>query len=253
MIDIQKYDNEDYELDRELIQNKTFYEKMFKQKGQPFVHYIITYTPHTPFTTSKDVGRVVAEKYYGKDNIPDLNEEDCVKMQMKETDYMVGLLIQALKDNGLYDNTVIVAYADHYLYTIKDKSVLDKYKTTENNLINHTPFFIWSSDMDKSEVSKVNMQTDILPTVLNLFGMDYNKHNYIGNDILDDSTTGYTFFPDYSWYDGNVYVKDSEITNDGYLSELDFKYMNQKIQDVIKQNDLTLKYDYFRTLENGNQ
>ena len=48
-----------------------------------------------------------------------------------ETDYMVGLLIQALKDNGLYDNTVIVAYADHYLYTINDKTVLDKYKDTQ--------------------------------------------------------------------------------------------------------------------------
>ena len=61
-----------------------------------------------------------------------------------ETDYMVGLLMQALKDNNLYDNTVIVAYADHYLYTINDKSVLGKYKETDNNLINRTPFFIWT-------------------------------------------------------------------------------------------------------------
>ena len=70
------------------------------------------------------------------------------------------------------DNTVIVAYADHYLYTRDDKSILDKYKETANNLINHTPFFIWSSDLGQlTSISKVNMQMDILPTVLNLFGI----------------------------------------------------------------------------------
>lgn len=75
--------------------------------------YIITYSPHTPFTTEKEVGKILAEEKYGKGNVPKLSEEDCAKMAASETDNMVGLLIQALKDNGLYDNTVIVAYADH--------------------------------------------------------------------------------------------------------------------------------------------
>lgn len=59
-----------------------------------------------------------------KGNIPKLSEEDCAEMAASETDNMVGLLIKALKDNGLYDNTVIVAYADHYLYTLDDKQYL---------------------------------------------------------------------------------------------------------------------------------
>ena len=91
---------------------------------------------------------------YGKGNVPDLSEEESAKLMVGETDYMVGLLIQALKDNGLYDNTVIVAYADHYLYTINDKTVLDKYKDTQGNLINNTPFFIWSSDIKSQSVNK---------------------------------------------------------------------------------------------------
>ena len=60
-----------------------------------------------------------------------------------ETDYMVGLLIQALKDNNLYDNTVIVAYADHYLYTINDKSVpLISTRRQTTNLINRNRFYM---------------------------------------------------------------------------------------------------------------
>lgn len=245
--DIQKYNDERYVLDRELILNKTFYNKIFKQQGN-FVNYIITYSPHTPFTTEKEVGKILAEEKYGKGNVPKLSEEDCAKMAASETDNMVGLLIQALKDNGLYDNTVIVAYADHYLYTLDDKSILDKYKETSNNLINHTPFFIWSSDLGQlTSISKVNMQMDILPTVLNLFGIDYNSNNYIGHDILSNDFKGYAFFSDYSWYDGKVYVENQQITNGKKMSTNKLDSMNNLISDVIKKNDLTLKYDYFKS------
>ena len=246
--DIVSYDTLDYELDRELILNKTFYDNMFKQ-NKKFVDYIITYTPHTPFTTSKEVGQLVAEMKYGKDNIPDLSEEETAKLMVGETDYMVGLLMQALKDNNLYDNTVIVAYADHYLYTINDKTVLDKNKNTLGNLINHTPFFIWSSDIQPKDVHKVTMQMNILPTVLNLFGIDYNSNYYLGTNALAKNYKGIAFFSDYSWYDGNVYVDDEKILNKGKLSKKKREETSELVHNIIRKNDLTLKYDYFKTLK----
>lgn len=246
--DIAKYDTLDYELDRELILNKTFYDNMFKQ-NKKFVDYIITYTPHTPFTTSKEVGQLVAEMKYGKDNIPDLSEAETAKLMVGETDYMVGLLIQALKDNNLYDNTVIVAYSDHYLYTINDKTVLDKNKNTLGNLINHTPFFIWSSDIQPKNVNKVTMQMNILPTVLNLFGIDYNSNYYLGTNALAKNYKGIAFFSDYSWYDGNVYVDNDKILNKGKLSRKKRDETNELVHNIIRKNDLTLKYDYFKTLK----
>lgn len=246
LVDIQEYENGEEELDRQLILNDTFYKNMF-QTNKPFVNYIITYSPHTPFSTRKKVGYLIAKEKYGAGNVPDLSEEESAKLQAGETDYMVGLLIQALKDNGLYDNTVIVAFADHYLYTLKDKSILSKYKETENNLINHTPFFIWSSDLKRITVEKVNMQTDILPTVLNLFGMDYNSNHYIGNDILDISYDGYAFFPDYSWYNGEIYVQNGKISDNKEIDPTSLLNMNKEIRNVIKKNDLTLKYDYLKS------
>ncbi|MCI9127288.1 MAG: sulfatase-like hydrolase/transferase [Eubacterium sp.] len=246
--DIASYDTLDYELDRELILNKTFYDNMFKQNSK-FVDYIITYTPHTPFTTSKEVGQLVAEMKYGKDNVPDLSEEETAKLMVGETDYMVGLLIQALKDNNLYDNTVIVAYADHYLYTINDKTVLDKNKNTLGNLINHTPFFIWSSDIQPKDVNKVTMQMNILPTVLNLFGINYNSNYYLGTNALAKNYKGIAFYSDYSWYDGNVYVDDEKILNKGKLSKKQREETSEVVHNIIRKNDLTLKYDYFKTLK----
>lgn len=250
LVDVKDYNDSAYKLDRELILNKTFYNEMFKQDGK-FVNYIITYSPHTPFTTEKEVGEILAEMKYG-DDIPDLSEEECARLQAGETDYFVGLLIQALKDNGLYEDTVIVAFADHYLYTIEDKTILDKYKNTENNLINHTPFFIWSSDVDAENKNVVTMQTDILPTVLNLFGIEYNSNNYIGHDALADGYKGYVFFSDYSWYDGDVYVENGVPTNDRSADEAYLEMMNEKIGAVIRKNDLTLRYNYFKSMGNEN-
>ena len=222
-------------LDSELILNKSFYNKMFCQ-NTPFMNYIITYTPHTPFSMSSATGKALCKNRNGNSSYPSLSEEEVVRLFASETDNMVKLLIEALKENGLYENTVIVAFTDHYLYTLMDQSILKKYKTTDNNLINHTPFFIWSHDTEPLEISKVNSQIDILPTVLNLFGINYNQNDYIGNDIFDDKFSGYVFFNDSSWYDGNIYAEKGTHNES----------MNEIVNLKIKQNDLTLKNDYYR-------
>lgn len=249
LLDEKKYSDLSYELDRELILNESFYNKMFCS-GEPFLHYIITYTPHTPFTTTKGMGKLLAEKVYGTDTqFPELSEEDSARLYAGETDYMVGLLMEVLKENKLYDNTVIIAYADHYLYTLNDKTILDKYKNTENNLINNTPFFIWSSEFESAKyIDKVNSQIDILPTVLNLFGVEYTPEYYIGRDIFDKDYSGYVFFSDYSWYDGNAYVDGGEVTNGATVDEKKLEEMNSLINDLVRKNDMTLKYDYLRRL-----
>lgn len=254
LIDIYDYTDVSYELDRELVENEQFYELLFEQEG-PFMHYIITYTPHTPFTSTKGVGEYLAKELYGEDITP-MTEEEVARMFAGETDRMVGELIQGLKDNGLYENTVIVAYADHYLYTLNDKTILDQYKNTENNLINRTPFFIWSSNIDFPSVEKTNSQLDILPTVLNLFGFEYVEEYYMGNDIFDENYSGYVFFSDYSWYDGSVYFDSAEglgivmntDENGDFTDEQRRKEITAEITNIIKVNDLTLKYDYLRRL-----
>ena len=103
--------------------------------------------------------------------------------------------------------------------------------------------------MEKQTVEKVNSQLDILPTVLNLFGIEYIPEYYMGNDIFNPDYSGYVFFSDYSWYDGNVYVEDGVITNDGQMDEAKVQEMNDKINRLIQKNDLTLKYDYLRKLK----
>lgn len=246
LLDENNYTDVSYELDRELILNESFYEKMFKQET-PFMHYIISYTPHTPFSLESGMGKLIAKEYSVTDT--KLTEEECARLFATETDYMVELLLDALEENGLLEDTIIVAFADHYLYTLNDKTILNQYKETGNNLINHTPFFIWSYDNEQLIVEKTNSQIDILPTVLNLLGIEYYEEFYIGNDILDDDYEGYAFFSDYSWYNGEVYVEDGQVVNDVPYDEAYINDRSKEINELIRKNDLTLKYDYFRRRE----
>ena len=261
--DLGGYEDNAHQLDRELILNKTFYNELFK-KGGKNVSYVITYTNHMPFTYTHSVCRQLLNMDY-EDTIKDMkhdeidsfyaslgiDEEACIKRQAKETDYMVGLLMKGLKDNGLYNNTVIVAYADHYLYTVSDTEILRKNgKDVDTNLINKTPFFIWSSGMKKEEVSKTNSQLDILPTFLNLMGITYNDKWYSGYDILDNKYQSMIVFPDLSWYDGVYYTVDGVVTNNKNIDPSLLEEKNSYAEYLVKKNDLVLKYNYFKEISN---
>ena len=254
--DLGTYKDDSYILDRELILNETFAEKMYPENK--FVDYIITYSGHLPFTTEKGVCKKLVTEDILKEQeldelpkdyvLPTYTEEECVRRQSKETDYMMELLLQKLEENNLLDDTIIVVFTDHYLYTLSDQTILDKYKETDNNLINHTPFFIWDNGQTKKKVKDVTSQLNILPTVINLFGLEDHPNYYLGQDALSPNYNGYVFFNDYSWYDGNVYVDGGEVTNNKYIDQLSLEDKNYYINYQIRKNDLTLKYDYFKTI-----
>jgi len=257
------YTDNSYNLDRELILNPVFNELMFPT-NEKFVDYIITYSNHMPFTSEKGVCKQIlnlenkdettkktttknmSEKIY--------SEEECILIQAKETDYFVGLLIDRLKELDLLDDTIIVAYADHYLYTVEDKTILERHKAeTKNNLINHTPMFIYSKGMTKKNINEVTSQIDILPTVLNLFDMNYNPTYYLGKDALNPKYKGIVFFSDYSWYDGNVYVENGKVINNKKIKKSDLEEKNSYVSYTTEKNDKILKYDYFnRRIESNN-
>ena len=256
LLDINDYKDKSYTLDRELINDITFQEKMFP-KDSKFVDYIITYSNHLPFTNTKGVCKLLYDMEMDLDDTVDmgeessstfvqLTEEECIRKQAHETDYMMELLLKKLTELNLIDDTVIVVFTDHYLYTVEDKTILDKYKNTSNNLINKTPFFIWQNNMKRTNIKEVTSQLNILPTTLNLFGINYNPNYYIGSDALSQNYKGIVFFSDYSWYDGNIYVENGVIANNKSSSQEYLDEKNYYIHYLTKKNDLALKYNVFK-------
>ena len=256
LLDINDYKDKSYTLDRELINDVTFQEKMFP-KDSKFVDYLITYSNHLPFTNTKGVCKLLYDMEMDLNDTVDmgeessstfvqLTEEECIRKQAHETDYMMELLLKKLTELNLIDDTVIVVFTDHYLYTVEDKTILDKYKNTSNNLINKTPFFIWQNNMKRTNIKEVTSQLNILPTTLNLFGINYNPNYYIGSDALSQNYKGIVFFSDYSWYDGNIYVENGVIANNKSSSQEYLDEKNYYIHYLTKKNDLALKYNVFK-------
>ncbi len=247
------YEDDSYELDRELILNEQFASLMFPEDTK-FVDYIITYSGHLPFTNIKGVCKKLYDEDKQKENegkelteedFVQMSEEECIRRQNKETDYMMSLLLQKLEDKGLMDDVTILVITDHYLYTISDLSIIARYKETSNNLINKTPFFIWSKGINKTNVKEVTTQLNVLPTLLNLYGINYNPNNYVAEDALNPGYKGLAFFSDYSWYDGKTYFDaDYDMTKSG-VNKVDIENKNYKVSYLTKKNDLTLKYNYF--------
>lgn len=237
------YTDDSYWLDTELINNPIFNEKIFN-KDQKFASFIITYSAHMPFQVNKGVCSLLVE-----DKETELSEYECLKLQARETDNMLKLILENLEEKELIDDTVLVLYADHYLYTLTDKTLLDQFKTTENNLINHTTWMIWKKDMKKKNINDVTSQLNILPTVANLLGLEYHPNYYLMPDALGKDYDGFVFFSDYSWYNGKVYVDNGVVTNNGKISEKELVEKNNLVNKLVKINDAVLTTDYFKNIK----
>ena len=70
---------------------------------------------------------------------------------------------------------------------------------------------------------------------------------------MDNNYEGIVFFSDYSWYDGNVYVENGEVTNNKTISYDNLEAKNYYVSNITKKNDLALKYNYFKNLKKNNE
>ena len=100
----------------------------------------------------------------------------------------------------------------------------------------------------KKTITKVTSQINILPTVLNLFGLEYHKTYYTGEDALDKNYSGIAFFNDYSWYDGSIYVDGNGLPDKSVSQEV-INEKSEYVNYLIKKNDWVLKNDYFKELK----
>ena len=108
-----------------------------------------------------------------------------------ELDRALEYLIKRLEEAGKLDKTVIVLTADHYPYGLTDS---DWKKLTGDSTIPYgglgryqSDLIIWNSAMETVTIDKACSTQDVLPTLLNLFGFEYDSRLYTGCDILSDS------------------------------------------------------------------
>ncbi len=261
--------------DRELAENTLSY---IPTDGTPFHFYYMTVSGHG------------CQTFYGqrqsarhKDEVLsaglDYVNEECYSYLAAqiEVELMVRTLCDYLEANGLLENTVFVMAPDHYPYMITDKSddvnreVLSELYglPAENIYMNYelyrAPLVIWSPSMKEPvTVKKVCSAPDILPTVLNLFGLEYDSRLIIGRDILSDCEG---FVPLNMSNAGSVASNDNWLTDYGFYSTTTkqftpfpgitvreeqlpayVSYYNDLLLTLSRYSNYILENDYYRSV-----
>lgn len=229
--------------------NETIREKFFGGDSEDgkFCSFLITRSAHMPYTYDDELSQYALEQYPEFQGKTGHEEVDCLQAKAKLVDDMFAALEQQLEETGHLDDTVIVAFADHYTYSMTDKDKLYEVSNVADTLlVEKTPCFIWANDMEPVTVDKTLNTADILPTVCNLFGIQ--EYSYLGHDAFDDSYDGYTIFPNGDWLTDGVLYRDGAVAvefYDGAAEQVDIGEMNQIAQEFIDISNLLLKCNYY--------
>ncbi len=226
----------------------------FYTSEDKFVTYYVTVSGHAPYNYGS--GNSTATRY--KAETEDLPYSTPVKAYLAtqmELDRALETLINKLNEKGILDDTVIALVGDHYPYTLSIDQVneVSDYTRDEVVEVNRSNFILWNSEMDEPvQVDKVGSQIDVLPTLLNLFGIEYDSRLMMGQDILSDNP-GVAIFSNRSWVSdygtyfssGKEFVpkENVEIPED-YVGEMNREVANKftMSQSFLKYNILVVPY-----------
>ena len=221
-------------------------------QNTPFMAWLTTVTPHQPYDGPSTYG----DKYLSL--FEDTNYSMELKRYMsklKVTDDALGALINSLEQKGILQDTVIVLYGDHYPYGLVDSdvaSVVD-YDIHDFYEIERTPFVIYNSELEPVTFSSKTSYINILPTLANLFNLDYDPRFYFGEDLFSPDFSNRVVFADSSWED-NIARYDARsglvtyLTNQRY-STAEIQKINQEINQKKQMSKLAITSNYFADLE----
>ncbi|MBE5820485.1 MAG: hypothetical protein E7310_06730 [Clostridiales bacterium] len=224
---------------------------------EQYVTYYITVSGHAPYNFGG--GNSTALRH--KELVENLEYNTEVKAYLAaqiELDKALEELLKQLENNGTLDDTVIALVGDHYPYVLSMDSInsISKYERDGIVEVNRSNFIIWNSQMEeKIKVDKVGSQIDVLPTLLNLFGIEYDSRLIIGKDILS-SQEGIAIFSNRSWVSdyGTYYEATKEFVpkagktvEDGYVEKI-----NMEVANKFTMSNLFIKYKIYDLLLKNN-
>ncbi|MFC7746766.1 LTA synthase family protein [Lentibacillus kimchii] len=258
------YDSSYYDMDDDKVINyglkdKPFFkqsipklEKLNKQDG-PFYSHLITLTHHYPFKLDD-----------GEESIKPANTGDgTVDRYFQTARYLDESLKQFfanLKEEGLYKDSVIMIYGDHYGISENHNRAMSQIMDKEitplvNANLQRVPFMLRVPGMKGQGINhEFTGQADVAPTILHLLGINSKKYIQFGTDMLSDEHKDFVPFrngsfmtKDYSYVQGIFY--DNE-TGDAIKEPTDeMKDLRDQVHYELSLNDEVLNGDLLRFYE----
>ena len=222
------------------------------EEGKPFMSWITTVSSHQPYSVSSILGDKYLSDFKDTGYPWDLRR---YMSKLKELDKGLGILIDGLEERGMLEDTVIVLYGDHYPYGLS-KNTISKVLTYNLNdyEIERVPFVIYNSGQPQQINTQYTSYMNILPTVANLFNLDYDPRFYMGHDLFDADYENKVVFADGSWKNDKVYYNAANgkltVYEEGAYTDEEVMNITQKIRDQINISNKAIKINYFNYLDN---
>ncbi len=233
---------------------------------EQFHAYYMTVSGHLDYSKEKNA---MAEKNWKY--VEDLDCSDTLKAYYAcniELDRAMEKLLYELNEAGVADKTVIMITPDHYPYGLEDdgmdeyviwEEILGHEVDTEFELYKSCLLLYCQSTKNAPVIDKPCYSADILPTLLNLFGFEYDSRLLAGRDILSSAEglavmSNHSFISDCGIY--NAETKEFTVTDEtAFSSDEDVeKYVdttNAKINNMFKISARILEKDYYRYIFNN--
>lgn len=217
--------------------------------------FMVFYASVSGHGNYKWTGNMMACKH--RKEVADLPYSEQVKAYIAaqiEFDRALELLIKKLQEAGRLDDTVIVFVGDHYPYMLTLAEINEVAEPDRDSVIevNRSHLVIWNNQVRHMDIFKVANQIDVLPTLYNLFGFEFDSRLFMGKDIFS-SEPGLAIFKDRSWVsDYGKYLATSQEFQPNNLSiELPDNYierLNNLVSARITISKNIIAYDYYRHL-----
>ncbi|MBP0969500.1 MAG: LTA synthase family protein [Oscillospiraceae bacterium] len=215
----------------------------------PFMVYYLSISGHLGYTFS---GNTMSTKH--KSEVADLPYSEPVRAYyacQKEFDDSLALLLKDLEEQGILDDTVIVISNDHYPYGLMTDEMEEfcDYIEDEKFDIHKGVFLIYNSATDGEQVDTVCSSLDALPTVSNMFGLEYDSRLVMGTDVMSEKEP-VAIFSDRSWKTSSgTYDASTETFRKARLAEIDSNYIDtikNRVYYAFLMSKYILEYDYYR-------
>ena len=223
----------------------------FLKDDKPFLTYYMTVSGHLNYNF---YGNNMASR--NKKAVKNLNYSDAIKAYYAtqiELDKALEKLLKTLDEKNLLEDTLIVLGPDHYPYGLTTKEMNEVSKTDRGDKFEnyHTTLIMYNPSIERTEINKVVSGLDLLPTIYNLYGIDYDSRLLMGRDIFSDSE-GLAILSDRSWITNkgtyNSVSKKFTSTTDEEVSKEYIDEINSIVYQKFSMSSLILDYDYYKKL-----
>lgn len=219
--------------------------------SEPFHAYYMTVSGHMQYNF---FGNFIAAK--NRDLVEDLPYSEAGRAYLAtqiELDRALELLMSRLEDAGVADRTLIVMSADHYPYGL-DKDEIDDlagHEVDRTFELYRSSLIIYARGMEPAVIDRPASSLDILPTISNLMGVEFDSRLLMGRDIFSDAEpvvifSNRSFLTDKGRYDSatRAFTAEggAEVTQD-YR-----KRISDEIDRQFYYSTKILENDYYRTV-----